>query len=77
MKETLIAILKSMIDEADYKKLEGNFNIIQDLGFDSLKVINFILAIEEKLEIEIDFEEFEFEYLESFNKLVGYLESIT
>lgn len=77
MKETLIAILKSMIDEADYKKLEGDFNIIQDLGFDSLKVINFILAIEEKLDIEIDFEEFEFEYLESFNKLVGYLESIT
>ena len=37
MKETLIAILKSMIDEADYKKLEGDFNIIQDLGFDSLK----------------------------------------
>lgn len=49
-------------------------NLIEELGFDSLQTINFILMLEDEFDIEIDFEEIEFDMFLKFDNLVAFLE---
>ena len=50
-----------------------NVSIIDDIGLDSLQIINFLLKIEDRLNIEIDFEEFNYNHLRSLEKFCGFL----
>ena len=51
----------------------SNVSIIDDIGLDSLQIINFLLKIEDLLDIEIDFEEFNYNHLRSLDKFCGFL----
>ena len=68
-KEKLAAELVNLIKTI--KKDENlviteHINLADDVGLDSLELINLILEIEEKYEVDIDLDEFDFEYLEDF-----------
>ena len=54
----------SLTDETD---------IINDVGLDSLQMVTFILRLEEELDIEIDFDSFDFSHLSSLNRLCDFL----
>ncbi|WP_211748242.1 phosphopantetheine-binding protein [Paenibacillus sp. Marseille-Q4541] len=49
-------------------------NIIEDIGLDSLQMINFVLAIEDAFDMEIAFETFDYEHMCSIETFVSFLE---
>ena len=55
------------------KEIADTADIIEDLELDSLEMVEFMLAIESDLSIEIDFEKLEFSYLKSIEKLSEFL----
>lgn len=48
-------------------------NLVDDVGLDSMELINLILEIEEKFDIEIDFDDFEYDCLECFDKFADFI----
>lgn len=67
-----------LLEIVDNSEISGNItsetNIMTDIGLDSLKLINFIVKIEEELNVSIDFDKFDYEHLTSINKLSKFLE---
>ena len=48
-------------------------NIINDVGLDSLQLLNFLLLVEEKLQIEINFENLDARYLSSISNFCEFI----
>lgn len=77
MKEKVLNLLNEIMEtEYSTNDVKNNPDMISDLGMDSLQIINFILLIEEELDIEIDFDTFDFEELSRFNTFCKYLERL-
>lgn len=74
--EKIINILKEVKENPDLSKnYNENSSIIDDVGLDSLEMINFVLRIEEEFNMDIDFNEFDFSYfdkVESFADFIKY-----
>lgn len=45
--------------------LADSADIIEDIGLDSLQMMEFMLEVESQLDLEIDFEQLDFSYLKS------------
>ncbi|MBT2290217.1 acyl carrier protein [Paenibacillus albidus] len=54
-------------------KLDESSDLSQDAGMDSLQIINFILRIEEEFDIEVDFEQFDLEHLQSIDRFSQFI----
>jgi len=50
------------------QQLSDTANIINDVGLDSLQMMEFMLEVESQLSLEIDFEKLDFSYLSSIKK---------
>ncbi len=61
-------------DESLVSAIYKDTNIIDDIGLDSLQMINFMLRIEEETGVEIDFDIFDFSNLSSVQIFAEYLE---
>jgi acyl carrier protein len=55
------------------KNLADSASLIDDVGLDSLEMLTFMLKIEEKLRVRIDFEQMDFSYLQSIRALSEFL----
>lgn len=55
------------------KDLSDSTDIIDEVQLDSIEMINFMLKIEEKLKVEIDFEQLDFSYLQSLSTFADFL----
>jgi acyl carrier protein len=74
MQDTIISIISEVKDDATLQaKLGPTSDLIHDAGLDSLQLINFILLIEDKFEIEIDFDDFDFTHLSSIDKFCAFI----
>ena len=51
-------------------------DIVNDLGLDSIEMLQFMLELEAKLSIRIDFEKLEFSALSSISTLAGVLSTM-
>ncbi|MDO3681710.1 acyl carrier protein [Paenibacillus ehimensis] len=51
--------------------LETDLN--DDVGLDSLQMINFMVKVEEELRIEIDYDEFDYSHLRSIGTFIDFL----
>ena len=49
-------------------QLADSADIIEDVGLDSLQMMEFMLEVESQLNLEIDFEKLDFSYLKSIEK---------
>jgi acyl carrier protein len=58
------------------QKLSDSADIIDEVGLDSLEMLQFMLEIESRLCLEIDFEAMEFSYLKSLQSLSEFLETM-
>jgi acyl carrier protein len=76
MEEKIIQVLAKVKDENLVGKATGSTRIIDEIGLDSLEMINLMLQIEEKFGVEINFEEFELSYLETIASFSGYLSKL-
>ncbi|MBB3114191.1 acyl carrier protein [Paenibacillus phyllosphaerae] len=74
MEQQIIALISQIKDDAELTAtLNGDSNIMTDGGLDSLQLINFILKVEEQFGVEIDFEAFDFSYMESVHAFCRYI----
>ena len=55
-------------------KIQENTHIINEIGLDSLQMINLVLVIEDEFKVEIDFEKFDFSYFNSIKKLADFVQ---
>lgn len=75
MKEQIKQILGELKNDLSLsEKLSDSASIIDDVGLDSLQMINFFLKIEDEFEIEIEFDAFEFDYLNSISTFCSFIE---
>jgi acyl carrier protein len=61
--KSLLGIVKEDFELPN--KIPDHANIINDVGLDSLQLLNFLLLVEETLQIEINFEKLDAQYLSS------------
>ncbi len=74
MVEQIKQLLKEITNNSiDIMKLSNDADIINDVGLDSIQMINFILTVEERFDINIDFEKFNYEHMGSINKLCQFI----
>lgn len=74
MKEKIKQILSEVKENPNFiETLSDNTDIINDVGLDSLQMVTFILKLEEQLDIEIDFDSFDFSHLSSITSLCDFL----
>jgi acyl carrier protein len=80
MKKTVAAIkrvLGKIKSSPDLEvQLPDTANIIEDVGLDSLEMLQFMLEIEEEMAILIDFDTLEYEHLHSIVTLAEFLDSM-
>lgn len=77
MDKKVIEILADIKEDDKLKdSLTGESSIIDDVGLDSLEMINFLLMIEEEFGKEINFERLEYSNLASINTFVSFLQSL-
>lgn len=63
MQEQIIAMISEIKDDAQLaNRLNEHSSIMEDGGLDSLQLITFLLKVEERFDIEIDFEQFDFDF---------------
>ncbi len=57
-------------------ELSDTADIINDIGLDSLEMLRFMLELEERLSIQINFDALEYSYLNSIRTLAEFLETM-
>lgn len=57
-------------------ELPDTADILDGVGLDSLELLQFMLELEERLAIQIDFDKLEYSYLRSIQTLAEFLETM-
>ncbi|GAB6991927.1 acyl carrier protein [Paenibacillus pini] len=74
MIQTVMNILCDIKESPELmSKLTPQTDIIHGVGLDSLQMINFVLALEDAFDLEIDFETFDYEHMGTIESLVLFL----
>jgi acyl carrier protein len=74
MVNALKELLAGVRGDPELTKLPDSASLIDDVRLDSLELLNFMLAIEAKLAIRIDFERLDYDHLGSLAQLAAFLE---
>ncbi|MGG4146466.1 phosphopantetheine-binding protein [Paenibacillus algorifonticola] len=76
MQTQIITIISEVKNEPELAAtLTGASDMLSDVGLDSLQLINFILRIEDEFEIEIDFDQFDMEHLQSIDIFCDFIQA--
>lgn len=62
-------------DSSEIGEININSDIVNDVGLDSLQMINFILSVEDEFSVQIDFAKFDFSYLSSVGAFCDFVAS--
>ncbi|MGD8401096.1 MAG: phosphopantetheine-binding protein [Bacillota bacterium] len=77
MEETIKKVLDILVEVKENPVLADQFTgdsrIIDDIGLDSLEMINFILRIEDEFGVEINFEEFDYASLDDVKTFAAFI----
>jgi acyl carrier protein len=67
----LIAQIKD--DAALATHINASSHLVNDVGLDSLQLINLILLVEEEFAVEVDFDSFQIDHLSSLDRFTTYI----
>lgn len=78
----LTEIIKELLaevmgDDAQPGSWNDDTDIINDIGIDSLQIVRFMLALEDRLGISLDYEDLSFDDFSSISRLAEYTEKQT
>lgn len=73
IKKIIDIIVDVKENEVSAKDLTENSKIIDDIGLDSLELINFVLRIEDEFNIEISFDEFDFSCMKDIKTFSAFI----
>ena len=75
MKKRIIEIINSHVAEQGLNvAVNDSTNLINDIGLDSLGLINLLLTIEDELSVEMNYDSIDIEHLKSIDTFVKYIE---
>lgn len=79
--QNIISTIKEIVAKLKHQpelvqELSDEADLIHEVGFDSLGLLQFMLEIEERLNVQIDFNVLEFSYLQSIRALAAFLEQM-
>lgn len=57
-------------------RLDDTADLVEGVGLDSLEMLQFMLELEERLAIRIDFDQLEYSYLRSIARLAAFLDTM-
>ena len=70
METTIKQLLAEVTEKPELAStLSNEADIMNEVGLDSLQTVTFLFKLEEALDIEIDFENFDYQDLSSINRL--------
>lgn len=76
MEEKLIKIICEVKeDDSLIERISNSTDLLNEVNIDSLQLINMILRIEDEFDIQINFDEFDMNSLQSIDSLSNYLNS--
>lgn len=76
MKEKVIKIICDVKeDDSLEEKIKSSADLLNEIDIDSLQLINIILKIEDDLDVQFDFDEFDINHLKSLESLCEYIDS--
>ena len=75
--DKLIEIIVEVRETPELRdSISSDADIINDIGIDSLQLINLILKVEDEFDVEIDFDEFQMDELTSVERFFNYIKGI-
>ena len=77
VQDKIIQMIARVKDDAGVAtRPAGSSHLVNDIGLDSLQLINLILLVEEEFAVEVDFETFEVSHLSSLDRFTSYVASL-
>ena len=74
MQERIIRLIAQVKDDASLAtRITGSSHLVDDVGLDSIQLINLILLMEEEFAVEVDFESFQVNHLTSLDRFTNYV----
>jgi len=78
MKDKIIQIVSRIKDDAAVAtRVTGSSHLIDDVGLDSLQLINLILLVEEEFDVQVDFDSFQFYHLSSLDRFTSFVAGLS
>lgn len=66
--------IKTVLEDENIE-INGQSELINDIGLDSLQLVNLLLDLEEKLDLILDYEEMDFDEIITVSDLAKYIEN--
>ncbi len=78
---TTVDVIKNVVgriksDPGLSSRFSSTANLVEDVGLDSLEMLQFMLELEAALDVQIDFDKLEFSYLRSIDSLAQFLDTM-
>jgi acyl carrier protein len=74
VQDTIIRLIARVKDEASLaERVTGSSHLVDDVGLDSLELINLILLVEEEFAVEVDFDSFQIDHLSSLDRFTNFV----
>lgn len=74
MQDKIVRLIAQVKEDTTLaEKVTGSSHLVDDMGLDSLQLINLILLVEEEFSVEVDFESFEIHHLSSLDRFTDYV----
>ncbi len=77
VRSTLADILVALKFKVTTETLTDDLSLIHDVGLDSLQMINFFLKLEDEFDLEVDFDDIDYDKMSSVKDLIKYLQEST
>lgn len=75
--DKLARMVSDVKEDASWElRLTPKTNLIDEVGLDSLQLIQLMMKVEEQFNVQMDFERFDYEHLQSTRAFLGFLESL-
>jgi acyl carrier protein len=76
-----VATIKAIVEKVKgvpglAAQLADTADLLEEVGLDSLELLQFMLEVEERLAIRIDFDRLEYAYLHSIGDLAAFLDTM-
>ena len=69
-------VLAELRGDPELKNLPDDASVLSDVGLDSLELLQFMVEVEARLAVEVDFERLSYEQLDSLTDLASFLDSM-
>jgi acyl carrier protein len=74
MQDRIIRLIAQIKDDAAVAtRVTGSSHLVNDVGLDSLQLIDLILLVEEEFAVEVDFDSFQIDHLSSLDHFTTYI----